>query len=173
MTRYLNPSHRTDLSHRGAVIQSPPFSPSHSSSERRSFEFYFYHAGPSIAGILDAGFWKGVTAELSSTVWDAAMTASSLYETPPHEILGLVAYIALGIPFELSLPTPDQSARHWTSDTARHTLTHQVALCLSYESNVAQHQKQFGHSSLDETFQSQRQNLEGKLAMKTGKWHAA
>jgi hypothetical protein len=58
--------------------------------------------------------------------------------------LGTVACITVGVLFELPVPTSDQSSRHFTLNTARYTLIRLVAESLSYESGVAQYQKELG-----------------------------
>ncbi|KAJ6120969.1 transcriptional regulator family: Fungal Specific TF [Penicillium sp. IBT 18751x] len=59
------------------------------SRERRAFEYYFHHAGPSLSGVLDRAFWRGSVLQFcrrEPVVWDAIISLSALYERPPvHE----------------------------------------------------------------------------------------
>ncbi|KAJ5082908.1 hypothetical protein N7532_011951 [Penicillium argentinense] len=53
-------------------------------------------------------------------------------------------HITVGEPFELPVLMSDQSSRHFSINTARHTLIRLVAESLSYESDIAQYQKELG-----------------------------
>lgn len=69
-------------------LQLAPFS-NQGSRERRAFEYYFHHAGPSLSGVLDHAFWRGSVLQvcrLEPVIWDAIISLSALYERPPlHE----------------------------------------------------------------------------------------
>ncbi|KAI2731947.1 transcriptional regulator family: Fungal Specific TF [Penicillium roqueforti] len=59
---------------------------SQGSRERRSFEFYFHQAGPSLSGVLDQAFWRGSVLQICRVeplIWDAIISLSALYERPP------------------------------------------------------------------------------------------
>lgn len=54
--------------------------------ERRAFEYYFHHAGPALSGVLDFDFWCGIvlqTCRSEPAIWDAIVSMSALYESPP------------------------------------------------------------------------------------------
>lgn len=54
--------------------------------ERRAFEYYFHRAGPALSGVLDLDFWCGIvlqTCRLEPAIWDAIVSMSTFYESPP------------------------------------------------------------------------------------------
>lgn len=54
--------------------------------ERRAFEYYFHRAGPALSGVLDFNFWCGIvlqTCRSEPAIWDAIVSMSALYESPP------------------------------------------------------------------------------------------
>ncbi|KAL4878331.1 hypothetical protein BJY04DRAFT_221268 [Aspergillus karnatakaensis] len=56
------------------------------SRERRAFEFYFFHAAPSLSDALDLDFWRGTVLRLCGSepaIWDAIAALSTFYEHPP------------------------------------------------------------------------------------------
>ncbi|KAL5337454.1 hypothetical protein BJX70DRAFT_369430 [Aspergillus crustosus] len=56
------------------------------SRERRAFEYYFFHAAPSLSDALDLDFWRGTVLRICGTepaVWDAIAALSTFYEHPP------------------------------------------------------------------------------------------
>ncbi|KKK20328.1 hypothetical protein AOCH_002257 [Aspergillus ochraceoroseus] len=66
--------------HRGLSTVSPVH------RERRAFEYYFFHAAPSLSDALDLGFWRGTVLQICGhepAVWDAIAALSTFYEHPP------------------------------------------------------------------------------------------
>ncbi|KAL2824315.1 hypothetical protein BDW59DRAFT_87890 [Aspergillus cavernicola] len=62
--------------------------------ERRAFEYYYFHAAPSLSDALDLDFWRGTVLQICRSqpaVWDAIVALSTLYEHPPP-IEGLPTY---------------------------------------------------------------------------------
>lgn len=54
--------------------------------ERRAFEYYFHRAGPALSGVLDLDFWCGIvlqTCRSEPAIWDAIVSMSAFYESPP------------------------------------------------------------------------------------------
>ncbi|KAL3446027.1 hypothetical protein BJX65DRAFT_138119 [Aspergillus insuetus] len=57
------------------------------SRERRAFEYYYFHAAPSLSDALDLDFWRGTVLQICRSepaVWDAIVALSTLYEHPLH-----------------------------------------------------------------------------------------
>ncbi|KAL4943452.1 hypothetical protein BDV06DRAFT_137142 [Aspergillus oleicola] len=56
------------------------------SRERRAFEYYFFHAAPSLSDALDLDFWRGTVLQVCGSepaIWDAVVALSTFYEHPP------------------------------------------------------------------------------------------
>ncbi|KAL4960527.1 Zn(II)2Cys6 transcription factor [Aspergillus stella-maris] len=56
------------------------------SRERRAFEYYFFHAAPSLSDALDLDFWRGTVLQICGSepaIWDAVVSLSTFYENPP------------------------------------------------------------------------------------------
>lgn len=55
------------------------------SRERRAYEYYFFHAAPSLSDALDLEFWRGTVLQICGSepaVWDAVVALSAFYEHP-------------------------------------------------------------------------------------------
>lgn len=55
------------------------------SRERRAYEYYFFHAAPSLSDALDLEFWRGTVLQICGSepaIWDAVVALSAFYEHP-------------------------------------------------------------------------------------------
>ncbi|KAJ5259478.1 hypothetical protein N7478_012459 [Penicillium angulare] len=77
--------------------------------------------------------------------------------------LGSVAFITAGVPYELSVPPLELSKCYYCLSSARDFLIRLVSECLSYESAVSQHIKDFGSDEVQNLFAAQMHALQSKL----------
>ncbi|KAL4791333.1 hypothetical protein BDV19DRAFT_393195 [Aspergillus venezuelensis] len=99
------------------------------SRERRAFEYYFFHAAPSLSDALDLDFWRGTVLQICGSepaIWDAVVSLSTFYENPPP--LGGLPTFQIEDTDRLPQPRSQQhrEALHWYSRSL-HKLQEQIA----------------------------------------------